>query len=329
MSTTKTAPVSDAAVQALFDAGTAGRILRTESEFEWPEGLKPVDVRIERGWPKRDGGLCAEWSFRLDGPRRYALFARSHNSSADRDHPQSNRPVVTPQGLGSVQVDLPECDVLIHSPDRDPAMLHLAHCLDGQDMATHLAPFWGFAGDDTQRDHDPVECRLLGYRAGRRAAIAYGRDGSSSPSHRLVGKTYHDDRAERLLRLHTDLNDRLLESSHGGVCVATPVGSLPDLRMALFSWSDGEVATVGPPSLPKLATVAGQALSVLHRVALDGLTEFTPSNECRVVRRWQGVLERIDASLADSSFALGESLLCAAASVDCVTPCVVHRFFFE
>lgn len=103
---------------------------------------------------------------------------------------------------------MPRWGLRIHSLDRDPAMPHLARCLDEHEMAERLLPLWKGRNEGHGDGLRGVECRPLSYRAGRRAAISYRSRASNEAADRFVGKTYFDGRGKRLLRLHDELDRR-------------------------------------------------------------------------------------------------------------------------
>ncbi len=319
----------------LFDSNAVGQLLCFEAAIVWPGDVKPVDIRIERGWPTRDGTFVVEWSFGLGDGLRHALFGvpsisgKDASSTPGGDGAPSARAIVTPQGIRGVLVHVPRWGVRIHSPDCDPDMPHLARCLDEREMAGRLAPYWPEDDEAGSSSDHHVECRPLGYRAGRRAAIAYESSAPTRPPRRIVGKTYRDTRGERLLRLHVALNEQVCLSSNGRVRVATPLGLLPDLRMVLFAWSDGRQVKAGCRSPADEVLAAVDALAVLHRVSIDGLPDFTVADECAVIDRWCGSLDCVAPRLAAIARSLSDPLHRAAEEVDTNQCCTLHRDFYE
>lgn len=332
----------------LFDPNAVGQLLCFEAAIAWPGDVKPVDIRIERGWPSRDGTFVVEWSFGLGDGLRHALFGvpsisgKDASSTPGRDGVPSARAIVTPQGIRGVLVHVPRWGVRIHSPDCDPDMPHLARCLDEREMAGRLAPYWPENDEAGSSSDHHVECRPLGYRAGRRAAIAYESSAPTRrsmatqawtmppPPRRIVGKTYHDTRGEQLLRLHVAINEQVCLSSNGRVRVATPLGLLPDLRMVLFAWSDGRQVKAGCRSPTDEVLAAVDALAVLHRVSIDGLPDFTVADECAVIDRWCGSLDCVAPRLAAIARSLSDPLHRAAEEVDTHPQrCTLHRDFYE
>lgn len=329
MTLAKQTSARGASIQALMDREVAGLILRSEADVDWPDDLQPTDVRIERAWPMRDGRFAVEWSLRLGDGSRHSLFAVSCDVSAMKMQSESNCPVMTPHGLRELFVLAPQRRCQIHSPDRDPDMPHLAQCLDGHKMADLLAPYWTKVDHHTNGSQQRVECRLLGYRAGRRAAMAYRRGAPTGKAPMVVGKTYRDDRGRRLLNLHADLNRRLWQASQGRIRVPTPIGYLPDVQMALFSWSEGRKPGADSLTSTEVVLAVVDALTVLHPVPMEELPDFTVADELAIVDRWHVALERVDGRTAESLWPLLVALRRAGESTNTNRLCTVHRDLYE
>ncbi len=154
--------VPQAAVAALFEPEIAGRILRVDAAIDWPQGMVPHSVRVERGWPTREGGFVVEWSFDLGTGSRHLLFGASCADAETADQPIARQAVVTTQGIRGILVNVRPYGLRIHSLDRDPGMPHLERCLDGREMAEQLAPLWqGGVVRYGANGHD-VECAVKG-----------------------------------------------------------------------------------------------------------------------------------------------------------------------
>lgn len=324
---------AETSLATLFDWRAAQDMLRAEDGIEWPEGAAPCDVRIERGWPTRDGKFVVEWSFGLGNGARHELFAAPYVSTNGTRSADAQTAELTPHGIRGVSVDLPRWGVRIHSPDRDEIMDHLSVCLDEREMAERLAPFWAGdsppAGASQSHSIPSMECRPLSYRVGRRATIAYARRTPGRSAKKLVGKTYCDERGERLLRLHGELDTVLAASTNGRVCVPKPVGYISDLRLALFAWVRRKQTDRSAGCPIDRAEAAADALAALHSVEVEGLRDFGVADECKIIQRWHAALGSVDVEAAEATRELVEALLNCADAVRPSPGRTLHRDFYD
>ncbi len=311
----------------LLEPPTVAAVLRRALEIAGTSHALVRKVRVERCWPERRGGFVFEWSFALDrGPRRVLFGASPVRPPAAAESTRAGRTATN--GLSGIRVYLPEWRLLVHSPECDPGLPHLAECLDARVMASHLRPLletqhvsWGVTGTTT-------ECRMLGYRAGRRASVVYRRPPSGPVSVAVLGKTFRDGRGEQLLRVHGQLAGEFGRGSFDRVRVPSALGYLPDQRMAVLSWSPGRSVSAEMWSSDEVAA-AVDALTALHRTSLSGLPSFTVDHECSVVNRWYAVLERLIPSAAATTKPLRDGLLAAAQVVPAAAPRPIHRDFYD
>ncbi len=310
-------------------------LLHTLLPRDWPGPAG--DVRIERCWPSADDGFIVEWSFSLGSDRRYTLYARSMSEAAwatpatAGEASDTHGPAVTEVGLRGVLSYLPQHRLMVHTPDCDPAMPHLARCLDEDRAAELLAPFWesSSAGPSANGESPGVHCRLIGYKPGRRAAICYERKSSDGTGQRILGKTYHKRQAEQLARLHYHINDEFRRISDGVVRVSSPVVYVPDLQLALFYWAPGE--TAGGQSFEPAGSIstAVRIMCALHGTTIKGLATFTVPDECAILQRWHRVLAGAHPRLASASAPLLAVLLRRSEAIDSSSRCTIHRDFYE
>ncbi len=303
-------------------------------QHDWPG--PPGDVAIERCWPSADDGFIVEWSFSLGSDRRYVLYARSTDQSTGAaacaaGASNTCRPSVTAWGLLGMLSYLPERGLMVHSPDCDPAMPHLAGCLDEICAAELLAPFWESASAEPGADGGlpGVLCRLIGYKPGRRAAICYERKSSDGTGQRILGKTYHKRQAERLARLHYQVNDQFRKSSDGAIQVSNPVVYVPELQMALFQWAPGGTAEDRSSGPAGSITPAVRAMAALHGTTIEGLETFTVPDECAILQRWHRALAGAHPRMAAESAPLLAMLLQQSEAIDSWSRCTIHRDFYE
>ncbi|MCP4245669.1 MAG: hypothetical protein GY778_01340 [bacterium] len=181
-------------VSSLFDVAVVRAILERGVLAAGPLKGRLRDVRVERYWPVRRGGISLEWSFHVGDGLRHSVFARPMPTAPCYD----DRPAISTEvGLANIRVSLPERKLLVHSPDRDPELPHLAECLDGHRVAKHLESAIRHRTTAARDGGAPcpipldrrICCRPVGYRAGRRAAIAYSPYGNGDVSAWMLGKT--------------------------------------------------------------------------------------------------------------------------------------------
>lgn len=99
MKPAKIIPVPEGSAAVLFDTCAAEQILRVDSGINWPDGMEPCDVHVERGWPTRNGSFVVEWSFRLGSGSRCTLFGTQYDGANGTDHGDSQSAIVTAHGL--------------------------------------------------------------------------------------------------------------------------------------------------------------------------------------------------------------------------------------
>lgn len=311
----------------LFDAAQVGEVLRSCVPPEWQNQGRLTDTRVERCWPSGLEGILVEWSFVLRDGRRYKLFGVPDGREANSESAAVGaRPRITPKGLRGVSAYVPEWGLRIHSPDRDPGLPHLATCLDAAEMTDRFAA----ARFGSRANGRPAVCDLLGYRAGRRAAIRYPSAAGEATRDALVGKTYRDDRGRSLLHLHDRLNRELSCGRVQSLAVPEPIGFVDDLQMALLSWEGNAEANgySSPLDEHRIAT-ASRALALLHGLSIDALPLFDAAKECAIVERWHRLLGRVNRRHAAMTEPLVESLLNTGATLDAGPACLIHRDFYE
>ena len=314
------------AASLLLDVEQVTGLLHSLLPHDWP--ALAGDVAIERCWPSADDGFIVEWSFSLGSERRYSLYARSTSEAPTTEEVTSHphRPTVTEQGLRGVLSYLPQHRLMVHTPDCDPAMPHLPMCLDEDRAAKFLAPFWK---PSSNGESPGVSCRLLGYKPGRRAAICFERKSRNGTGQRILGKTHHKGQAERLARLHDQVNDELRKNTERAVRVSNPVVYEPELQLAMFQWAPGETAKAQSSGPAGSIATAVRTLAALHSTTIAGLATFTVQDECAVLQRWHRALADAHPRLADASAPLLAMLLQQSEAIDSSRRCTIHRDFYE
>jgi hypothetical protein len=310
----------------LFDPQHVEMMLR--NLIHWPDGAGPGNVMIERCWPTRDDGLTFEWSFDLGGRGRRALYGTTGPQPEGGGGPCVDEAWDTPTGLGRVFLHAPAWGVLIHTPDRDPAMPHLQHCLDSEAMTRHLGPSWMWINGHDSALPSSLTCRLLGYRPRRRATMAYCASSPGQASSTLVGKTHVKGRTQHLRWIHEQLDAELSAHSRGRVRSAACLGEVPDLRMALFCEARGcELGDAARWSSRELDCVVA-ALTTLHRCRIDEVAVFSVADELSVNRRWHRLIAGMHHADADRVACLVEGLLRLSEQIDPAPQCLIHRDFY-
>ncbi len=314
--------LTDQRLRGLLELPTAGAMLRVALSADHRR-LPAESVRVERCWPGRNGEFHFEWSFNV-GRQRRRLFGTAPVDAVPTHCDRRQRYAAPAEGICC---HLPEWRLLIHSPDCDPDLPHLARCLQPAEMATHLAPYWRMLTRSRLAVSRRPGCELLGYRAGRRATLLYCLNPRGAGPH-LVGKTFRDERGGDLLVLYRDIAEQLRESTRGQVRVPAPVGFVADLGMVVFQRVPGEPAT--PGSGERHLQFALQGLTALHATEPAGRLEFSVADELSILARWQATLD----VLAPLSATITQPLyrrLCGAASQ--VPPptyrATIHRDFYD
>ncbi|MBI4717177.1 MAG: hypothetical protein HY763_05185 [Planctomycetes bacterium] len=317
---------------AIPSAAEVARLLRRCLPPATEGGPAPRAVRVERCWPASEDACSLEWSFRLGAGPPLALFGHLDLGTGKkpcRAEPPEAEPAPRRVAgrLWDVRVCVPESGLCVHSPDTDPVLRQLRGCLDGAAMARRLAEALG--GPETGRASagHQVSAELLGYRAGRRATIRFtwaDADGDS-----LIGKTFRDDRASRLLSLHLRLGDQLRRATSFRVDVATPVAYLDDLKMGLFGGVAKDAAAKRALTERRRVEAAAVALAALHATLPGDLPRFTVEDECGIVERWARFLALVGSAHAPRMGRLVERLREAAAAVPAEPPRTIHRDFYE
>lgn len=326
---------SIASLDSLCRPRAVAQVMREFVPLPWDQIGGPRHVRVERFWPAGRARFAFEWSFEVDGAERHSLHGlwRSESGGDERSaEPQPVGPVdprLTRMGVRGIHICIPGRNLVIHSADCDTRMAHLSTCLDGKAMAPRLAAMNGAAPSVVPWDEDDVSCRLLGYRAGRRAAILYRHGKDKREGCPWVGKTYRDDRGERLLDLHARVGAELARTAGGRVGVPSPIAYDPELRMAVFEWARGRTLSDVRNAPNDGAKAAIEALGELHGVALDDLPRFDAAHECAIVKRWHQVLQAVDGGNAAMTERLASRLTTLGASLGETRACTIHRDCYE
>jgi len=291
----------------LFDLERVGSLLRDGVSWPWESDLR--DVVLERCWPSRGGGFVFEWSFAVPGQGRRTLFGHTGHDPSANGTETLRTARDTDDGIRDVRVWVPSWDLLLHTPDRDPRLPQLKQCLDGDRMEGLLNGVLTRMNGGHAVPFTRIACRLLGYRPGRRAAIAYCDTASEAQTPLLIGKTYVDDRGGRLALLHTELNGQIGLQSDRQVKVPSVVDMLPDLHMSLFDYSRGRAMDDTAWWTAEDAARAADSLAALHRCEVSGLRIFSIQDEFGVTKKWHSVLQRLDPSMATATCPILDALL--------------------
>jgi len=320
------ASASASALRTLLDPPQVAAILRAHVRLDG-RPLAPRRVRIERCWPAGHG-LRVCWSFTIRGRAASTLCALPARPADLNPRPSGPPTLINPPELRGVRVPVPRFGVVIVSPDCDPALPQLATLLNPVAMRARLQRACRPLAAAGRPVGARLGCRLLGYKPGRRAAIRYEWFNGRTTL-RVLGKLHHDRRGQRLISLHRRVQQRLDELSGGRVRVPQPIAYLRDLRLALFEWADGGSAADGLGVDGRRLRAALDALAVLHQVELDDLRPFTLEDECAVVRRWFGVLGRVEPPRAAQVEPLVDALLRWSRRIEPGLRRTIHRDFYE
>ena len=311
------------------DSSAAQHILTSEAGVEWPAGHTPADVRVERVWPQRRSGISFEWSFDIGDGTRHSIYGAPDPSSPATEHRCSLQPVITPFGIRELFAPIPALGIRLQSLDKDPDLPHLAECLNESNLERLFATYWPNACDANSTADPMVTCNPLSYRPGRRAAIAYEWKSASKTVARMMGKTYRDDRGERLQARHARLNEQLMQASDGRIQTPMPLGYVPQQKTLFVEWADSQPKDLDVAGLFEVANAATEVLAVLHRTHLDDLPSFHAADELRVAERWWALLEMTDGRVCTELVPVMQALRSAASTLRQPEPTVIHRDFYE
>lgn len=314
------------AAAELLESSVVRRVL--SDVVEWPDDRRPRDVDVERCWPDRHGGFSFEWSFRLGDRNRHAIFGHVSSAYSSDGGPDRTHAVVTPDGVRGVRVRAADRNLLIHSPDCDPRLRGLSECLDADRMASRLGGYWADSPPAAEARSDSICCRLLGYRAGRRAAIAYRRLGLNGSGLSLVGKIRRRRGGSSPAERNAGLNEQLAWFTNRRVRVPAVVGEVPDLHMTLAAEARGRLFGDGGHSFAADSMRCMDALAALHNTRMD-LPAFSARDEFAVVRRWYEALRLMDPAAAARTESIVDRLERLAEGCPDTRHDTIHRDFYE
>ena len=326
-------PANESTPSAALQPEWARKVLVESLPLDWANVGEPGDVRIERYWPSGDKGLAVEWSFQLDDGRRYHVYATIGSGTADTVNigaSSAPAPRLEHGSLRGVSVLLRDGVGMLHSPDCDSRLTHLPTCLSADAMGRRLEQIHPDATPDHTNQPVALRCRLMGYRAGRRAVIWYTFESKNDSAVHIVGKTFHDDRGSRLVDLHARLNEEFAKQGATWLHVPQPVGYDAELHMARFLWTQsggGELS-----STMRLRQATG-ALACIHATTIDDLPVFTAEDEAAIVHRWLKLMTLIGGAHSETLATLADKL--DAISPVTLTPavgeaeaCTIHRDYY-
>lgn len=321
----------------LLDASSVEELLHLELPLlGGSNGL--ADVRVERCWPvgATATGYVLEWSFRAKGRRHtiYGEFGSRHRirhrkgpgrpDCRDPIH-ASIGPVVTAEGLRGLAIELEGTELVLRSPDQDEVLPQMAVCLSSRRMAPRLRAF-GLRSESNGEPGHRLRCRLGGYRPGRRATVRF-KNGATSTH--LCGKTFRDDRGQKVIERHLRVSEQLRRRCGGRVRVPAPVGFDHELKMALFVWMPGIRAETAGCGADGLLHAAVEVLSHVHELPSSDNDAFGPADEFAVVDRWRKCMGRVMPEIAAEADELAGGLEAASFRV-CTHECAtIHRDFYE
>ncbi len=316
-------------LQQLLDGQVAMGILRDHVFSSWKTLGQPSDLRVERYWPGRDETFSIEWSFCLDQGQRFSLYGHAlpEGVSPQFCKPANDKPTINGQVLWGVSVYVSDWHLTVHSPDCDAVLDQLDVCLnDAPLLARNI-----HAANNTNGNEQfspQATCQLMGYRAGRRAALHCSLVQKDGETENLFCKMYRDDRGYKLIRRHGKISDQLHMMTHGLVRVPDPIRYDAQLRMAQFGWTSGQKISLDNPNFAAQLELVAKALATFHNIELDDLKTFTHENEWHVVKRWTTLMNTIAPqhhSLLDS---LSTMLHEASTHIDDDALATLHRDYY-
>lgn len=316
----------------LFEPRTIERLIQEHVPLDWTEYGAIANARVERYWPNGQDGISLEWSFDVGNQGRHILYARtayektSTTSPTDSEPSETATPKATLNGrMEGIRVMIPQLTLIVHSLDRDEQMPQLDSCLDRMAMSGRFRALKLENRLLAKTNDADLDCHLLAYRAGRRAAIRYGGDSDHTV---VLGKTYRDDRGTRIIQRHTDLRAALQRQDGSRACVASPLGYDKDLRMVFLEWLVGWEVDEGSQSARRFLNSSVDAVVALHDAKLEGLTSFSIDDECAIVARWSKLMGNLDHRCSVALSELVMALLDQAMAIRGCPETTIHRDFY-
>ena len=230
---------------------------------------------------------------------------------------------------GTIEPDLALADGIVDVPD-DIQMPFLKQALAPQNAKQRLADV--LSNDKQLRSFELSSIRLLRYKRGRRCLIEYrGRLAVSGSYSTVLGKIHAKGRYEQALLRQQSLWDAGFDyDCSDGICVARPLGIIPEWHMWLQCAAPGQVswrALAGPRAL-QIATRIAEAAQKLHQANIPTKQTHTLNDELahlserllRVAHELPEFCQRIRRIL-DQCYELAETIIP-------VSPVGIHRDFY-
>ncbi len=288
--------------------------LRFESLLrrEMGDHIDISDVRLERVWPMQ-GRMAFQWSW-MHHSSRNSLFGvltsrpNGHVDCVEQDV----------RNAFSVNLYVPAHGLLLHTPDRDAHMTHLATCLDGGAMTTRLDSLC--SGDRSIA----LEARLLGYKPRRRAAVGY-RTNERLAQEQWVGKTHARGHLEILRDRHETLAALLDETTAGRIRVQRPLAYIDEINMVVFECDPGHTLRLVDPSDQYRATTA---LAALHALSLRDLPHHGVREETAIVNRWCTLIDQLSPGASAVATPMRDHLERLALRMNDEQRATIHRDFY-
>jgi len=319
--------------QQLLDGQVVLGILRDHVFSSWETLNQPSDLRIERYWPGRDETFSIEWSFCLAQGQRCSLYGHAlpEGVSPQLLKPTCDGPVLKNQALLGVSVYVDDWHLTIHSPDCDTHLDHLGTCLSDAAPVVHNIRMTNNKAENCNGNgrHTPrATYSLMGYRAGRRAAMHCWLDQIDGSTEDLFCKMYRDDRGHKLIRRHGQISDQLHMMTHGQVRVPEPVRYDTQLRLAQFRWTKGQRMSMDSTNVDTQLPLVAKALAIFHKIELDGLKTFTHEDEWRIVHRWTSLMNTIAPKYQQQLETMSAMLREASPRNDKDSEATLHRDYY-
>ncbi len=170
---------------------------------------------------------------------------------------------------------------------RDPALPGLAQALQPQAMTSRLAPLASLLeGEDSASPEgwQVVEVEILKHTPGRRCALGYTLLGPRG-RRRLFGKILSGGRGTRIFKI---MDEIAVAIPRDLLLIPRPVGHLPDLRLLVTEYLDGE--PLAPPLYGKKPQAAARrmagVLATLHGCAAPLVRSWSARRELANTVEW-------------------------------------------
>lgn len=292
-----------------------------------PEGMAVGAVRIARVYPSRLDGFGVQAEVTIFDEKRNRITGFVYLTSGMKLRGRPSRQVrirpTSPLLLTDVWCPLDESPFVLHTADRDDGL----PCLPVASTKRHFSPrLCTLAGKPCFEEVRRWQCVLGNYRPRRRCTLFY-RVESPCDGAFVVGKMFRKGQATRHGANARRLSAALRRVSDDLVVAPRVRAIWPNWNMVVFEGL-GQASAHDRQNSLELSRPAADILARLHRVSINGLPAFGPSDELIATRRWVELADRLG-MLRPLGKRLWSTLSDSAPRSISSRHCVIHRDFYS